>query len=419
MFRNIFWMGLSSTVRLGTGLILFVLIARHLGSEEFGHYMFWFTTTLLCSLIANYGLGNMLLKEIAQHPENAANILGEALSLRLFLSVIVLMCAAAAAILIDRPELLFVFLFIHFIDSLSETFYATYRSLGFYARETRLATAAAVAQLALIALAVYAQQTTEVVALAHLTGRIAQLALILPSTRRTIGTFLLHSPRSAFRLAIRTKAYALDCLLTNTFGNIDNIVLRFFSGVDVVGIYQSGMRVFQGGLNAIPILSNVFLPTMARQALQKEKKTRSALVLQITFLTFGAIFGLAMAYFSNLIVKLFGEGYSSLEILLPLFGLLFFIRFFAAGWGVILISENQQTYRAISTAIYLLFALMLGSYLTYRLHAQGWLIALILAHVLLCVLYMVRAVREGYAVSAKISTAFFVTGVLLFIPKIL
>jgi O-antigen/teichoic acid export membrane protein len=418
MLRNIFWMGSSTTVRLGSSLLLFVLIARALGPEEFGHYMFWYTTTLLCSVIANYGLGHMLLKEIAQHPDDAANIVGQALSLRLILTAIILICAAIIAWLVDRPGLLFVFLFIHFNDILSETFYCAYRALGFYARETQLATTAAIAQLTLVALAVYTHQSTEVIALSHLTGRLVQLALILPTAGRTVGAFQLHSPITAFKLAICNKAYFFDGILVNTFGNIDNIVLRLYVGIDTIGIYQSGMRIFQGGLNAIPILSNVFLPIMARQALHSEKKTRAALALQITFLVFGAIFGLVLAYFSTLIIKLFGENYSSLSALLPFFGLLFFIRFFAAGWGVILIAENQQAYRAISTAIHLMFTLTLGSYLTYEFHAKGWLITLILANILLGVLYMVRAIREGYAASARISVSAVVVVGLLFIPKI-
>jgi O-antigen/teichoic acid export membrane protein len=418
MFRNIFWMGSSTAARLGSSLLLFILIARALGPEEFGHYMFWYTTTLLCSVIANYGLGNMLLKEIAQHPEDAANTLGQALSLRLILSAIILICAAATAWLVDRPGLLFVFLFIHFNDILSETFYAAYRALGHYARETQLATTAAITQLALVALAVYTHQTTEIIALSHLAGRLVQLALILPTARRTVGAFQLHSPVAAFKLAICNKAYFFDGILVNAFGNIDNIVLRLFVGIDTVGIYQSGMRIFQGGLNAIPILSNVFLPIMARQTLHSEKKTKAALALQISFLVFGAIFGFVMAYFSVLIVNLFGENYSSLTALLPFFGLLFFIRFFVAGWGVILIAENQQAYRVISTAIHLLFTLILGSYLTYEFHAKGWLISLILANILLGVLYMVRAIREGYAASARISASAAIAGGLFFIPKL-
>jgi len=418
MLRDVFWMGLSSVVRLGTGLALFVLIARHLGPEEFGHYMFWYTTTLLCSVIANYGLGNMLLKEIAQHPVNAANILGQVLSLRLILFTIILMCTIIAATLVDRPDMLLMFLFAHFFDILAETFYAAYRSLGHYAYETRLATVAAVEQLALVAFAVFAHQTTGIVAFAYLAGRIFQMIPILLSAKRTMGAFPLHSPRTAFKLAMHTKAYALDALFVSTFGNIDNIILRFFTGVDTVGIYQSGMRVFQGGWKAVPILSNVFLPTMARQIPYKEKKIQTAFALQITFLVFGITFGLAMAYFPEYITKLFGESYSSLTALLPFFGLLFLVRYFIAGWGNILVAENQQTYRAMSTGIHLLVILTLGSYLTYEFNVQGWLVTLILANLLLGILYMIRAVRLGYTASAKISLTAVIAGGLLFIPKI-
>lgn len=405
-------------MRLGSSLLLFILIARALGPEEFGHYMFWYTSTLLCSAITNYGLGNMLLKEVAQHPEDATSILGQALSLRLALFTITLIGAAGAAWFADRPYLLFMFLIIHFTDIFSETFYAVYRALGFYAREAYLATTAAIMQLVFVGLAIYLHQTTEVIALAHLAGRFIQPVLIIRITRQMFDALRIHSLVATFRLARHAKAYLFDSILVNTFGNIDNIVLRFFVGVDAVGIYQSGMRIFQGALNAIPIFSNVFLPTIARQVHCHEQKIRMALKMQIFFLLFGIFFGLSMAYFSTIIVKLFGKDYLSLASLLPFFGFLFFIRFFLAGWGVILIAENQQTYRAVSTAIHLLFTLVLGCWLADEFHTKGWLIALILGNILLSILYMLRAVREGYMASAKKCTITVFIGSLFFIPKL-
>jgi len=420
MFRNIFWMGFSSAVRLGTGLTLFVLIARHLGPEEFGHYMFWYGTTFLCALLANYGLGNMLLKEIAQHPENVTDVLSESLSLRFLLSIAILLCALVISAVADRPELLLALLLAHLIEAVSDTFYVTYRAVGHYARESQLAASVAVMQLILVAAAVITGQSAGVIAITFLAGKIAQLALILPVSRRAFGAFSLQSPYTTFKLALRTKAYAIDYFLGSVFGNIDSVVIRTFAGIDAVGIYQSGMRIFQGGNQLAPILSNVFLPEIAKQAVSKEKKPHITLGLQASFLVYGLIFGLFMAYFSDQIVNFaFGESYIQLIALFPFFGLLFFIRFFAATWGVILTATGHQKYRAKSTAIHLVFALSAGSYLTWELQAKGWLIALILANILLGMLYMMRVVRTSSKISTILGVCTLAAGILLFVPRLI
>jgi O-antigen/teichoic acid export membrane protein len=417
VFRNIFWMGLSSVVRLTTGLILFVLIARHLGPEEFGHYMFWYGTSFLCALLANYGLSNMLLKEIAQHPENVADTLGVSLSLRLILSAGIFLCALASSVLLDRPELLITLLLAHLVEIISDTFYVAYRAIGRYARESQLAACAACIQLVLVAIAVVTNQNAGVIASAHLAGKFTQLVLILPISRRTFGKFSLKPAYTAFKLATRAKAYAIDNFLGSTFGNIDSVVLRAFSGIDAVGIYQSGMRIFQGGIHVAPILANVFLPEMAKQDLYKKKNSRIAIVLQASFLIYGATFGLILAYFSDQIVNLaFGENYKQLVALLPFFGLLFFIRFFAAAWGVILTATGHQSYRAKATVIHLAVMLSLGIYLTCNMHAQGWLIAAILANLLFSILLMAHAVRVNLKISPTLGVSMLFFGGVLFLP---
>lgn len=421
MFRNIIWMGLSSAVRLGTNLLLFVLLARHLGPEEFGHYMYWYGITFLCTLLANYGLGNMLLKEIAQHPENVTDTLGESLCLRLMISAGIFLCVLGSSIMVDRPELLLLLLLAHILEAISDTFYVAYRAVGHYARESQIAACAASAQLAFVAVAIITNQNTGMIAFAHLVGKIVQLMLILPVSRQTFGKFALtKSVYTAYRLAIRARAYAIDNFLGSAFGNIDSIVLKAFSGMDIVGIYQSGMRIFQGGAQAAPILANVFLPEMAKQTFRKEKQSRIAVILQASFLTYGLIFGLALAYFPNQIVNFaFGENYKQLAALFPFFGFLFFMRFCAAAWGVILTATGHQGYRAKVAAIHLVFMLLVGSYFAYRIQAQGWLIASILANILLCILQMLRTIRMNLGASAAIGVSMISFGMLLFVPALL
>jgi O-antigen/teichoic acid export membrane protein len=308
------------------------------------------------------------------------------------------------------------------IENIAETFYIAYRAIGRYRSESYLAAAAALLQLTAVIVAVMAHQDTDIVALAFLVGKGIQLAVVV----NVIGGMMLgaHKYRlltinSCFRLAKRAKAYALDALLGSAFGNIDSIVLRTCVGVGVVGVYQSGMRIFQGGAQAAPILANVFLPTMARQGLGRGKNADVAKLLQSAFLGVGAVFGLILAYFAEQITNFaFGPNYEQLITLLPLFGLLFFVRFFASAWGVILTAAGHQSYRAKVSALHLIFLLVFGVCLTNFLQAKGWLVALILANLLLGFLFMVEAIRKDLGVSVTFGVIAAVVG-LLFFPSLL
>lgn len=417
---NVFWMALSTVTRLGVGFVQFALIARHLGPAEFGHYMFWFGVTYLCALLPNFGLSNMLLKEVAQRPGDADELLGEALSLRVFFAAAVLLIGCISAFWVDRPYLVLLLLVANLLEVVSETFYVAYRATGHYSREARLASIAALIQLALVSGAIYAEQPTTVVAFAFLGGRLAQLLIIVRASRPAFGRTTLNGFRRVFALARRATAYAIDFALSNLFGNIDSIALRIFVGVEAVGLFQSGMRIFQGGGQAASILANVFLPSLARAAANNDAANKSTARLQIVFLAFGASFGLVLTYFSQEIVTLaFGAQYSALAGLLPMFGLLFFVRFFAASWGLILTARGHQSYRARATAIHLIIALLLGIVLTPNYGVEGRLIALLISNVLLALLYMIRVIRQGAATSSFLVTGAALVGCALFFPRLL
>ena len=382
--------------------------------------MFWFSATYLFALLANYGLSNMLLKEMSQHPDSVGQHLATALVLRFTISGLLLAGAVLASFFVDRPELLLLLLCANLTEVVADTFFVGYRATGRYAGEARIATSVALVQLALVGGAVYAGQDAGVIAFAYLCGRLIQFFAIRHASAALFGDVSLPRVRDGIQLAKRSVAYAVDFALGNFFGNIDSVILRFLIGVDAVGLFQSGMRLFQGGAQAAPILANVFLPAVARAAGSNLDATKETSSLQFVFLAFGAAFGLVLTYFSGDIVSLvFGADYAVLVGLLPWFGLLFFVRFFAASWGLILTANGQQAYRAKATAFHLLVALVLGLGLAKTHGLTGWIIAMVLANALLGGLYMIRAIRQGVASSSPLMTGATVLGFLLFMPRLM
>ena len=413
-------MGVSTATRLGSGFLLFVLIARHLGPAEFGHYMFWFSATYLCALLANFGLSNMLLKEMSQRPNEVRQYLATGLVLRLSISGVLLSGAFISAFFVDRPDLLLLLLCANFVEVIADTYFVGYRATGHYANEARIATLLALIQFALVGGVVYAGQNASAIAFAFLCGRILQLVAIRQASKAIFGKIRLPKIDAGLVLAKRAAAYAVDFAFGNFFGNIDSVVLRLLVGVEAVGLFQSGMRLFQGGAQAAPILANVFLPAVARAATDGSDSSRAAKSLQLVFLGFGAFFGLGLSCFADKVVSLaFGADYAALSGLLPWFGLLFFVRFFAASWGLILTANGHQSYRARATAVHLVVMLALGFGLTPSQGLSGWIIAMVLANALLGLLYMIRAISQGVASSSPLMAGATLVGCLLFIPRLI
>lgn len=419
MLKHLAWMGASTFARVGSGVLVFIVIARALGPDGFGHYMFWFSATYLLSLVANFGLGNLLLREIGQDVSRLPSLIAQALKARLLISFLLIALAGVAAPFVEMPILMLTLLVASLLEMLAETFFVAYRAKSLYSMETRWVTAVAVMQLFAVSVAALISPSENSMAIAYCLTRLVQFSVVYIGLHNTLGNLQKASLMEGLLLLKRSKSYAIDFGLGNLFGHIDSLILRAYVGVGAVGLYQAGMRVFQGGAQMAPILANVFLPSVARVASDKAVAQRSAEKVQLAFLACGISFGLVLTYGAELIVSLlFGSGYAELATLLPLFGILFFVRFFAASWGLILTAHGYQQFRAISTSLHLALALLLAALLVSEHGVAGWLWSVITANFFLALIYMLGAVRNKVMnVSTKVSaTAVF--GCVAFLPQL-
>src|ERR1700747_3045041 len=82
---------LAGGVAVGLGGLLqaaaIVLIARSVGVSDFGIYSFILAFAVFFQLLADTGLSNILMRELAKTPEKLAEILGAALALIWVLSI--------------------------------------------------------------------------------------------------------------------------------------------------------------------------------------------------------------------------------------------------------------------------------------------------------------------------------------------
>lgn len=396
LFKNIVLMGTSTAMRLGFGMLTFVAMARMLGPEPFGLFMLWLSVATLLSLLANFGLATYLLKEIGAAPETAEQVMSEVLTAKLILSTGVLLISAITDIWIDsssRP-LLTLLIFALLADSLTDFLNVGFRATNRFADEARIASIVSIFQFIIVIIPLWIHNDVLIASISFLCSRIVVLLLTWFTQRRYFSA--IHpSPikRGLVRIKIAT-AYAADFCLQSLFGQIDSVVLNYFTSPVSVGLYQAGMRIFNGGAQAAGVMANVFLPRAAAVAADPIKLNSESLRIQWAFMLFGLIFGLALAVFSKFIVQtLYGPAYYELTTIMPWIGFLFFVRFFAASWGVILTSAGAQHFRAAINLIHWPIVLLLATQLIPKYGTIAWIWCLIIGNIFISIAYSIKGLR--------------------------
>jgi len=386
-------MGSSTAIRISSGLLSFAFLARMLGPESFGQLMLWFSLATLLGLIANYGLTPYMLREMNVQKENATKLIGDVLTAKLLIAIAMLFVVIPAFYFIDANfRWVFLLLFIATLfDSLTEFLNTGYRATNRYASETKMASYASVFQLFFVLVIVYFNTTVVSAALAIMSSRILVSLITLTDQKKHFINIKFGNLSSGFYQLKQSFVYAIDFFLQNLLGQVDSIVINHFVGPSAVGLYQSGMKVFQGGVQAGGVLGNVFLPKLAAES-EGNKKNRILQNVQMTFVVVGISLGLFMVLGASKITHIiFGNQYEDLVLILPLLGYLLIVRFYIASIGVILTSMGMQRYRTQASLIFWGVVAIAAILLMPTYGTKGWIVSLLIGNVVLGSIYLYKA----------------------------
>ena len=75
-FANTSWLLGERILRMAVLLFVGIYVARYLGPERFGLLSYTLSFVLLFSSLASFGLDDILVRELVQHPEQRNNLLG-------------------------------------------------------------------------------------------------------------------------------------------------------------------------------------------------------------------------------------------------------------------------------------------------------------------------------------------------------
>ncbi|MES2716507.1 MAG: oligosaccharide flippase family protein [Pseudomonadota bacterium] len=397
MKRNLIFTAIAIGSRLLTGLLLFLILARVWGPEQFGLFSFLFSASALLALVIDFGFAAYILREVSAAPDDTAVLLRSAFWAKCALVPVFVVAAGAAGWFMGAevapPQIFVPLVGAALVLSYCEFFIAPLRALGRFDIESAVVVAANLLQFVAVGCAAWSQGAGPALAAwVLLVCRVLFLAASIWAARRVVGGLQLSLPSAqAARTTFgRLWPYGVDGFLTTAWSQLDVLLVRLLYGVQVVGIYSAGQRLVQGLASLAPVVGNVMIPRLARAHGQRSARLVSD--VRLTHLLLGAmglVLALPLLFFAEpLVALLLGQQYGELVDLLPWLGLLVFVRYVAASAGVVITAIGMQRRRVAVQAV-ALCSLVLASVLLSSLSLQlnAFVLALVLSFSIIAAAY--------------------------------
>ncbi|PKO27657.1 MAG: hypothetical protein CVU32_02345 [Betaproteobacteria bacterium HGW-Betaproteobacteria-5] len=396
MKKNFLFTAVSIGSRLLTGLVIFVLLARLWGPVDFGMFSFAFSASALLTLIVDFGFSGYILRELGAEPDSAVRLIKDAFWAKLSLLLILLVVASASGYLLGTSvfplQLALPLLLAAIALSFADFFAAPLRALGRYDAETGIVTSTNALQFVIAGSVAWSGGSPVAVAWAFFASRMFYLALAIHVLYRVIPSLSLGksdatAPHLTFK---RVWSYGIDGALTTAWGQLDVIVVRALYGTQAVGIYAAGQKIIQGVSALAPVVGNVMIPKLARQAKSGDSRLqRTALLTAGAMLGIGSLFAAPMLAMPEQVSSfLFGEKFQGLGQLMPFFALILALKYLAAGSGIVITSAGLQAKRVISQiAAMAVFAALITLIFYNELEIKYFLLAYALSVFSMAALY--------------------------------
>ncbi|MBA5607588.1 flippase [Duganella sp. FT3S] len=383
------WLASEKLVRIFTGVFVGLWLARYLGPEQYGVYMYALAWVGLFNALAWFGVGENVIRNLVKHPDSEHELLGSAFMIRLIGSLAAGVLALLSLLLLRAPDPTLTLLVL--FCALAIPFAETPAGIFLYF-QSRLQIAKPVLLQNIVRIAAAA------VRIAFITGKLSLpwfgVAVLLESVGIFLvlfGYYLAIGGRcrdwvydwSAIRNMVWQGApIALAALVASLSARTDQLMLGWYTGYTQVGIYGAALRLSEIWWTFAPILMNSLSPkyifNIHGDGELRENIAKIMAILALTSLL-PVLAILALGQYA--IPLLLGKQYVAALPVLHVHIFMAVLVFFDAPTAQYLLARDRQSQLVWRSAFLLTLNLLLNYLLVPRLGALGAAIATLLSYI--------------------------------------
>ena len=271
----------ANVITAGGQYLIIVLVARRLGPESFGHFVFALTFGGLVVTLCNFGIDRVLIRAIVRQQDALSAYLWSAFALRATLAAVTM--AGAAAILVAlryTGELRLTILLV--VASLVLALFSELWRSALYAShamvaEARLRAAGRFTALAAVAAAVWGGGRLLHVVIALSIAALVEVAIYTAGTwSRVAVRFQAPSARLCRELAVSAWPLAVNTLFVMVYFRFNIIMLTHWSGSEAAGIFGAAFTFVQALQVVSGSIAGVVLPQFVQRHADGDETLRGA-----------------------------------------------------------------------------------------------------------------------------------------------
>lgn len=380
--QNTSWILAERLVSISISVIVGVYVARYLEPEQFGILNYALSCVAILSAFANFGLDEVIIRNLVLKPDETDAILGTAFSLKIFgfcfFGAILGLLAALASI--DRTStvlILIVSLSLLFQTySVIECFFQSKVAARHSSRCKIISTL--IGSVIRITLIVY-QAPLVFFAAAFVLDSVVLAAFLAKAFKADSGKHLhcRFNVRLAKKMLSSSFPLMLSALTIMVYMRIDLILIKQMVGAEAVGIYSAASKLCEA-FNFIPVaICTSLYPAMVKSKQESETnfiKHVQRLYDMMVILALGLSIPLAL-WSDHIIAFLYGSIYAqAAEVLrISVFGNIFVFLGVASGkW---LLAENYTKHALLRTSYGAVASILLNFFLIPRYGIYGAAVA--------------------------------------------
>lgn len=341
-------------------LLFVVVAARALRVDDFGRLMLCVATANIVMTLSGIGSGGVAMKAIARAPDQAARHFGQTLLVTAWTAPVLVPVSVGVTWFVAREQLpwalmICVALSDVVLGRVATTCQQVFIGLGQQPRGARVGMIMPSARVvaAILVMLRRWEDPLAVFALAYLVATILATACAILYTVATVGRPVLRLGRMRFDEGI---SFALLWLNNTVQVECDKLILSWFVSLADVGTYSLASRLMDGAFSPPRALKNVLQARMFRTGAAGHGAIfRLSLRILPAVAAYGLVVWIVTWVAAPWVVVLFGERYSGLVAILPLFGALPLLRSISDIGGEVFIASDHVM---LSTGVQVLATLI-------------------------------------------------------------
>ncbi|HOZ36698.1 MAG TPA: flippase [bacterium] len=383
--------------------VYFSLIARFLGTEDTGKYVFALSFTTLFAIFIDLGLAPVLTREIAKHKEKTQEYLSNIIALKIPLTVVTYIAVVIMINILGYPtltkSLVYLSGVIMFLDSFSTTFWAVlrghqklkYESIGVIGLQLIVVTFGG--------LVLHFHFGLPLLMVALMAGSLFNLVFAIIKINQYLKIRIVphYEPRVLKALFAIGIPFALAGIFSRINGSLDTVLLSVLKGDADVGWYSIPTKV-TSALQFLPMAFMAALfPAMSEYFVadrEKLKKTFEKAMRYLIIISLPLAAGVVVLA-EPVVLKLYTDAYANSILPLKILMVGLFFLFINYPVGYLLNAGNKQVTNTINTGV------------------------AVLANVILNIILIPKYGYLGAAISSLVSTAILFALGLYWVPKII